>query len=179
MNSYQQQVAGGSFLSNFRSMLSDPKLQKDMRFVLPFLLGLFALVFFLKHNTTGFVFIVSTASSACVVYFMFEKLNLSRYVTVDLYRLVLFFGVIVILISSPYGSMGKLMHSPVSTASVEVQKSTVNIRQEPSTDSGVVTKVSKGDKLKVLDSNGSWYKVETASGEKGWVYSSLVNKLQS
>ncbi len=179
MESYQQQVAGGSFLSNLRSMFADPRLLRDMRFVLPFLVGLFALVLFLKHNTSGFVFYVSTASCACVVYFMFEKLNLSRYVTVDLYRLVLVFGVIVILISGPFGSMGELMSSPVATASVEVQKSTVNVRQEPNTDANVVTKVSKGEKLKVLDNKGSWYKVETASGEKGWVYSSLVTKLQS
>lgn len=179
MESYQQEVAGGSLWDRLRSFFGEPKLLREMRIVLPFLVGLFALIYFLKNNTSGFVFYLSTASCAFVVYFMFEKWNLTKYVTVDLYRLVLFMGVIMILISGPFGSTGHFANQPGAGSRVEVQASTVNIRQKPNTKSDVVAKVKKGEKLKVLQNKGTWYKVETASGEKGWVYSSLVNKLQS
>lgn len=45
----------------------------------------------------------------------------------------------------------------------------VNLRRNASTEAAKVGAVNKGDKLTVLDRDGDWYRVKTASGDKGWV----------
>ncbi len=57
---------------------------------------------------------------------------------------------------------------------VEVQSSSVNIREAPTTDSSIVFTAQRGDELKVIDKRGTWYKVRTWSGTTGWVRASLV-----
>jgi len=57
---------------------------------------------------------------------------------------------------------------------VQVQSSTVNIRQAATTNSRVITTVKRGDKLTVTDKTNSWYKIKTKSGKTGWVHASLV-----
>ena len=57
---------------------------------------------------------------------------------------------------------------------VEVQGSTVNIRQGASTSSRIISTVKRGDKLEVIEKTGSWYQIKTESGRTGWVHSSLV-----
>ena len=57
---------------------------------------------------------------------------------------------------------------------VEVQSSAVNIREAGTTSSNIISTAQRGEKLKVIDKSGSWYKVETESGTTGWVHASLV-----
>ena len=57
---------------------------------------------------------------------------------------------------------------------VEVQSSAANIREAATTNSSVISTAQRGEKLKVTDKTGSWYKVETESGTTGWVHVSLV-----
>jgi len=57
---------------------------------------------------------------------------------------------------------------------VQVQSSTVNIRQSATTNSKIITTVKRGDKLTVTDKTKSWYKIKTKAGKTGWVHASLV-----
>lgn len=57
--------------------------------------------------------------------------------------------------------------SPVSVGATTDDN--VNLRRGPSTDHAVITKLSKGTKLEVLDGTNGWYRVATASGTVGWV----------
>ena len=57
---------------------------------------------------------------------------------------------------------------------VEVQSSAVNIREAGTTSSNIISTAQRGEKLKMIDKSGSWYKVETESGTTGWVHASLV-----
>lgn len=38
----------------------------------------------------------------------------------------------------------------------------------------ILSEVSPGDQLQVLESNGAWFKVKTRQGKTGWVFSTLV-----
>lgn len=40
----------------------------------------------------------------------------------------------------------------------------------------VLDSVAEGDQLKVLESDGPWFKVKTRDGRTGWVYSTLVQE---
>ena len=66
---------------------------------------------------------------------------------------------------------------PVATIPVEavVNGSLVYIRNGPGTTHNVVSQVSRGDRLGVLERSGDWYKVTAASGNIGWVAGWLVN----
>jgi uncharacterized protein YgiM (DUF1202 family) len=57
---------------------------------------------------------------------------------------------------------------------VQVQGSAVNIRQAATTNSKIITTAKKGDKLKVTDKTGSWFKIKTKAGKTGWVHATLV-----
>jgi cell wall-associated NlpC family hydrolase len=50
----------------------------------------------------------------------------------------------------------------------------INIRKEYSTKSTVVGKLVIGQEVKVLESRGDWFKVQTSKSVIGWVYSNFV-----
>ncbi len=102
-------------------------------------------------------------------YSLLQRANLRRYANVEIYRTVLFTGLAIVMISA-FRSAG-----PMFVPSVEVQSKAANIRTEPSTDSAVVTTVSEGDDLTVLERAGTWVRVKTDDGQTGWVYSTLVS----
>jgi hypothetical protein len=65
-----------------------------------------------------------------------------------------------------------------------VEKSSINVRQEPSTQSGAILQVGQGDSVKIIDSKGpletingkssNWVKIEYA-GKNGWIWGGLLN----
>ncbi len=173
-----QQQAGQMPLSKrLHQSFSETRFLQDMKVVLPFLIGLFAAVFFLKQNSSGLVFLLGSAAGAFAVYFLFNKWGLRKYVTLDLYRAVLFCGIVVILSSAQFDSANFWPQMSVAdggSGRVVVQSQTANIRQEPTTKSSVVTKAHSGEKLKVLGKQDSWYRVETKSGSTGWIFANLV-----
>jgi len=165
--------------STIKEHLGEAAFLRSLRIVLPSLIGLFVAILFLKARVSGLVFLVGSAGGAFLAYSLFDKWDLRKPVTVDLYRLVLFLGVMIILITGMPFDSGKFW--PETTAAsvmeerhVEVEGRTVNIREAPTTDSDVLIQVSQGDKLKVLEERESWYRIETASGSTGWIYANLV-----
>jgi N-acetylmuramoyl-L-alanine amidase len=64
--------------------------------------------------------------------------------------------------------------SAFSTDRVEVIRPTANIRESATTDSRIVGTARQGDKLTVVERQGTWYQVKTKDGKTGWVYASLV-----
>lgn len=57
---------------------------------------------------------------------------------------------------------------------VRVTATTLNVREDSSAASPVVTQVKRGDQLTLLSEQNGWSKVRLASGEEGWVSSQHV-----
>ncbi len=83
-------------------------------------------------------------------------------------------GLLLVLTSSLGCSKVSSINPFKGDPTVQVQSSTVNIRQAATTNSRVITTVKRGDKLTVTDKTKSWYKIKTKSGKTGWVHASLV-----
>lgn len=57
-----------------------------------------------------------------------------------------------------------------------VTETTVRLRAGPGTDRGIVTRLSKGTRVRILQSEGDWYKVEVEGrGQRGWVAKRLIS----
>jgi uncharacterized protein YgiM (DUF1202 family) len=66
-----------------------------------------------------------------------------------------------------------------------INSAVVNLREKPDTDSKVITKLKKGNRITVIEQAGSvifvdkylgiWLKVRTAAGKDGYILSSFVN----
>lgn len=54
---------------------------------------------------------------------------------------------------------------------VDTEESSLNIRQEPSTEAAIIGKASKGDSVTLVEqSSDDWWKIRTTSGEEGYAY---------
>ena len=72
--------------------------------------------------------------------------------------------------------LGWLGAPPAHAAKVvSVVKDDVNLRSGPATSYEVLWRLPKGYPLKVLSTQGKWYKVTDFEGDKGWIYASLVS----
>jgi len=175
---YQQEAGSKPFWERVRDFFTEPQLLQDLKIVLPFLIGFFVLIVFLEGRVNGFFFWLISLTGGFVVYYLFKKWNLKKYVTVDLYRTLLVGGLLLVLGSS-LGSSMKFwpelsFQKDTKDTTVEVQSSAVNIREAGTTSSNIISTAQRGEKLKMIDKSGSWYKVETESGTTGWVHASLV-----
>jgi len=57
-----------------------------------------------------------------------------------------------------------------------VARDTVNVRQGPTTNSGIVTRAHSGDRYNIVSSSGKWTKIRSSDGRmSGWIASSLIN----
>ncbi len=147
-------------------------MREDLKIILPSFLLFFVLIAALRVVGNGPLLWGVTLPGAFIVYFLLKKSNLRRYVTIDLYRAALVVGLILVMSGAVTGSLSGWPDMSFNT--VEVQRPVANIRESATTDSRVVTTANQGDKLKVIDRQGSWYNVKTKDGQTGWVYSSLV-----
>ncbi len=58
---------------------------------------------------------------------------------------------------------------------VSVNANNVNMRSGPGDKYAVLWELGTGYPLKVLEHQGSWFKVEDFEGDEGWIYKSLVD----
>jgi uncharacterized protein YgiM (DUF1202 family) len=61
-----------------------------------------------------------------------------------------------------------------ATGTVQVNVSTLNIRADASTSSGIVGHARRGERLTVVGDTGGWLRVKLNDGTTGWVSSQLV-----
>ena len=182
MELIQEGAATTPMWERMRDFFAEPRVLQDMKLVVPFLIGLFTVTIYLREHASGLVFLLGSVFGGFAVYSLFKKWQLSKYMTIDLYRATVLFGLILVVSGISFDSdsfwpdLSASGISKSSKGSAIVQSATANIRQEPSTTAPIVTTVNKGEKLKVVDEKGAWYKVRTMSGSTGWVYSRLVTK---
>ncbi|WP_041721025.1 C40 family peptidase [Alkaliphilus metalliredigens] len=55
----------------------------------------------------------------------------------------------------------------------------LNVRSIPSTDGSIVTKLSNGSDVTILDTKDQWYQIQLANGTKGFVHSDFVTSIPS
>ena len=60
---------------------------------------------------------------------------------------------------------------------ISVAGEKVNMRKGPSTKYDVKWELGKGFPLRLIGSQGNWYKVADFEGDVGWVYKKLVNRV--
>jgi len=70
-------------------------------------------------------------------------------------------------------AVSKPQETPVTGEAV-VYAGGVNVRGGPGTDHNVVTQVSRGERMSILDKAGEWYKVKSSGGTVGWIAGWLV-----
>ncbi len=158
------------------SFFNDPKFVQDLKLVLPFMIGLFGLVIYASANLSGSMFLLTAIVSGFVISFLFKKWGLSKYVTIDFYRGLIIAGLFVIVSGMTFESSTFWPEVSILAETVEIRSESANIRQSPTTNSGVVAQAARGDELVVLEKKDPWYKVKTSSGDVGWVHSSLLSK---
>ena len=79
---------------------------------------------------------------------------------------------LVVLLILPFQTGMGDVHA--ETGKVTISVSTLNVRTGPGLSYPVLTKVHRGEKYRIVDTQKDWYKVETNSGE-GWVADWLVS----
>ncbi len=154
-----------------RALLALPGLRRELRTLVPWTVVFFGLLVALRVSGTGLLLWSFAMAGGAAAYWLLDRSKLKRHVRVELYRVILVGGVVLALAGarSPLPALGNLFATTVA-----VQRPTVNIRSEPTTRSSIVATARRGDRLALLDAEGSWLKIRTADGKAGWVYSSLV-----
>lgn len=59
---------------------------------------------------------------------------------------------------------------------VSVAGEKVNLRKGPSTQYPIIWELGKGFPLRIIGSQGNWYKVSDFESDVGWIYKDLVSK---
>ena len=71
------------------------------------------------------------------------------------------------------------MTSKKEIGKVWVKVGQANIRSAATVESKIVVTLEKGDKLRVIEKRGSWYKVKLPRKKIGWVHRSVVTPTKS
>ena len=69
--------------------------------------------------------------------------------------------------------------APVNTRYVPVSADVANLRSGPGISYGRVSKLKQGQTVQLLGRDGEWYKIQTKSGQTGWLHGDLVNVSES
>ena len=75
----------------------------------------------------------------------------------------------------PMGERIKRFFSGAGTGEESGAEGSISIESDASVPR-ILGDVSPGDQLKVLETDGPWFKVKTRAGKTGWVYSTLVKE---
>ena len=168
----EEETAMQPLREKVRRVISGPQMAAGFKTVLPSFLLFFAFIATLRIIGHGPLFWAGSLAGASVAYSLLKKSSYKYYVTVEVYRAALIVGLIVMMSGATAVPLSGW--SMFSTDRVEVIQPVANIRESPTTESQIVTTVSKGDKLTVVEKRGAWYQVKTKDGQTGWVYASLV-----
>jgi hypothetical protein len=160
------------FSERFKSFFSDAQTREDMKIVVPALFLFFVAVATFRILGNQTLFWSVAVAGGVIAYSLLNKFNVKRIVTIDLYRSVLVFGLLA-LMASAVAQPGSFWTGP-GKSTVEVRRSTINIRSSNTTQSSVIATAHQGDKLKVLERKDDWYRIKTSDGQTGWVYAPLV-----
>lgn len=82
------------------------------------------------------------------------------------------FRILLLLLFISWSACGQA--AGITMVSVTGEK--VNLRKGPSTQYPVIWELGQGFPLRVIGSQGNWYKVSDFEGDVGWVYKDLVSK---
>ncbi len=52
----------------------------------------------------------------------------------------------------------------------------VNVREQPSKDGGFVTKISRGQKVEIIEEAGEWTRIKLVGDRRGWIFDELVQE---
>ena len=172
MECREEEAAMQPFTERVRRVVSAPQTAAGFKTILPAFLLFFAFIATLRIVGNGPLFWAGSIAGGFVAYSILKKSSYKYYVNVELYRSVLIVGLIIVL----SGATGAPLSgwSTIFTERVEVIRPAANIRAAATTESRVISVASKGDKLAVVEKQGSWYQVKTKDGQTGWVYESLV-----
>jgi hypothetical protein len=169
----EEEAAMQPLAERVRRAISAPQAAAGIKTVLPAFLLFFAFVATLRILGNGLLFWAGSIAGGVVGYSVLKKSTYRYYVTVDLYRAALIVGLVILMsgaISAPQSGW------PFSLGNrVEVVQPLANIRESATTDSDVVITATQGEKLKIVERQGSWYRVEK-NGQTGWIHSSLVRE---
>ncbi len=150
----------------------DGTVQQDLNVLAPAALLFFSVVVTLRVTASGLVFWLVAALGGSLAYALLRRSQIRHYLTVDLYRTVLFVGLGLVVSSAIFRPLPLW---PASLAAiVEVKVPAANLRQAASTQSKVVDKLERGERLRVVDRNAGWFGVKTEDGTAGWIYANLV-----
>jgi hypothetical protein len=155
-----------------RAFFSDPRVREDLKVLIPSLVAFFALILVIRALGNGFLFWAVTIVGGVVAYSLLGRRSEMRNVTMDLYRMALVFGLVLVMTITVVRQTS--LTAGTGSSSVTVESRIVNIRSAASTDSRVVTQVNQGDRLRVIERGDTWYKVKTPDGKTGWVFANLV-----
>ena len=172
MDYREEEAAMQPLREKVRRAISGPQMAAGFKTILPSFLLFFAFIATLRIIGHGPLFWAGSLAGASVAYSLLKKSSYKYYVTVELYRAAIIVGLIIIMSGATAAPLSGW--SMFSTDRVEVIQPTANIRESATTESRIVTTVSKGDKLTIVEKRGAWYQVKTKDGQTGWVYSSLV-----
>ena len=159
-------------LERLSAFFGDSSVQQDLKVLVPAGLLFFSVVVLLRVTTSGLVFWLVTALGGIVAHVLLHQSQIRHYLTVDLYRIVFFVGLGLVVSSAIFRPLPLW---PASLAAiVEVKVPAANLRQAASTQSKVVDKLERGERLRVVDRNAGWFEVKTEDGTAGWIYANLV-----
>ncbi|MGL5329500.1 MAG: SH3 domain-containing protein [Peptostreptococcaceae bacterium] len=79
-----------------------------------------------------------------------------------------------ITVGSSNGNDNNNTEKPESGKSGTVNTSSLNVRSGAGTNYSIIDKVYKGDKVDILTSSNSWYKVKLSNGKTGWCSSQYI-----
>jgi hypothetical protein len=168
----EEEAAMQPFLERCQRTFSGPQMVAGLKTVLPAFLLFFAFLAALRIIGNGPLFWAGLVGGGVVAFSLLKKSSHRHYVTVELYRGVLIIGLMVMMTGATAIPLSDW--SAFSTDRVEVIRPTANIRESATTDSRIVGTARQGDKLTVVERQGTWYQVKTKDGKTGWVYASLV-----
>lgn len=169
----EEEAAMQPLVERVRRAISGPRATEGFKILLPSFLLFFAFVATLRIIGNSLLLWAGAIAGGVVAYSLLKKSTYRYYVTVDLYRTILIVGLVIMMSGAIPAPQSGWSLFPGSR--VEVVSTLANIRESATTESRVVVTASQGDKLTVLEKQGSWYKVKK-DGQAGWIHTSLVNE---